>query len=361
MLAPGNYVQWKSRIKRYIDTKPNHELIHYFLKNPPYKFTWADKQVPISEGSPVTTTETYMETYKTVSQDIHDQLNAKAEADNSPRINKGVRYENQRIGNVAEARETVDAADSGPIFDSKPVQKVSTDDHYNVFVIKSEHSEQFEYIHDTYPIEQDEHNLIMDPLDMSYDREQIDQNDDDDYLANERELLASLIEKLKCKIDESENRNKFLETSNKVLNEQLKGEIEDFKNKNKSLELSNNRFKEATNKLSETNKLMYNDFKMSQAELERRNDVEYASKVEINCAKAKRDLISYKMESQKSFNKYTQTINDLTQTILEMKKKLFAHQETISILLQQKEAQIKLYKTREDKELDKVIALENKV
>ncbi|GJS54445.1 hypothetical protein Tco_0627807 [Tanacetum coccineum] len=28
MLAPGNYVQWKSRIKRYIDTKPNSELIH---------------------------------------------------------------------------------------------------------------------------------------------------------------------------------------------------------------------------------------------------------------------------------------------------------------------------------------------
>nr|GEV36706.1 hypothetical protein [Tanacetum cinerariifolium] len=79
MLAPGNYVQWKSRIKRYIDTKPNHELIYYCLKNPPYKFTWEDKQVPISEGSPVTTTKTYMETYKTVSQDIHDQLNAEAE------------------------------------------------------------------------------------------------------------------------------------------------------------------------------------------------------------------------------------------------------------------------------------------
>nr|GEZ61303.1 hypothetical protein [Tanacetum cinerariifolium] len=44
-----------------------------------------------------------------------------------------------------------------------------------------------------------------------------------------------------------------------------------------------------------------------------------------------------------------------------MKKKLSAHQETISILSKQKEAQIKLYKTREDKELDKVIALENKV
>nr|GEY82387.1 retrovirus-related Pol polyprotein from transposon TNT 1-94 [Tanacetum cinerariifolium] len=44
-----------------------------------------------------------------------------------------------------------------------------------------------------------------------------------------------------------------------------------------------------------------------------------------------------------------------------MKDKLSAHQETISILSQQKEAQIKFYKTRKDKELDKVIALENKV
>nr|GEY75859.1 retrovirus-related Pol polyprotein from transposon TNT 1-94 [Tanacetum cinerariifolium] len=44
-----------------------------------------------------------------------------------------------------------------------------------------------------------------------------------------------------------------------------------------------------------------------------------------------------------------------------MKKELFAHQETISIMSQQKEAQIKFHKTREDKEIDKVIALENKV
>nr|GEX91200.1 uncharacterized mitochondrial protein AtMg00810-like [Tanacetum cinerariifolium] len=80
MLTPGNYVQWKSSIKRYIDTKPNHELIHHCLKNPLYKFTWADTKVPISEGSPDTRTESQMETYKTVSQDIRDQLNAEAEA-----------------------------------------------------------------------------------------------------------------------------------------------------------------------------------------------------------------------------------------------------------------------------------------
>ncbi|GJV65106.1 hypothetical protein Tco_1475934 [Tanacetum coccineum] len=38
MLAPGKYVQWKSRIKRHIDTKPNHELIHLCLKNLPYQY-----------------------------------------------------------------------------------------------------------------------------------------------------------------------------------------------------------------------------------------------------------------------------------------------------------------------------------
>nr|GFC26324.1 hypothetical protein [Tanacetum cinerariifolium] len=80
MLALGNYVQWKSRIKRYIDTKPNHELIHYCLENPPYKSDWKDTEVPISEGSPITTTERIHETYKNVSQEIRDQLNAESKA-----------------------------------------------------------------------------------------------------------------------------------------------------------------------------------------------------------------------------------------------------------------------------------------
>nr|GEZ20111.1 hypothetical protein [Tanacetum cinerariifolium] len=80
MLAPGNYIQWKSRINRYIDTKRNHELIHYCLKNPPYELGWKDKKVPTSEGSLVTRTKRVNETYKNISHDIRDQLNAEAEA-----------------------------------------------------------------------------------------------------------------------------------------------------------------------------------------------------------------------------------------------------------------------------------------
>nr|GEZ08055.1 hypothetical protein [Tanacetum cinerariifolium] len=303
MLAPGNYVQWKSIIKRYIDTKLNHELIQYCLKNSPYKYTWADKIVPDSEGGSKITTVTYMENYKNVSQDIRDQLNAEAEAVQI--ILTGIDNDIYSIidacPNACEMWKAIERM--------KPKRvKDATYHKEKMLSCKQEeagiqlNAEQADWRDDTDDESEDQ------KLEAHY-IEQIDQDDADD-LDNERELLASLIEKLKCEIDDNKNRNKILETSNKVLVEKLK-------------------------------------------EFDRRNDVKYASKVEINCAKAKGDLISYKMESQKSFNKYTQTINDLNQTILELKKKLSAHQETISILSQAKEAQIKLYKTREDKEIDK--------
>nr|GEV75091.1 hypothetical protein [Tanacetum cinerariifolium] len=66
MLAPGNYIQWKSRIKRYIDAKPNRELINYCLENPSYELGWNDKPVLDSEGNPTTVTARVFETYKNV-------------------------------------------------------------------------------------------------------------------------------------------------------------------------------------------------------------------------------------------------------------------------------------------------------
>ncbi|GJY74688.1 hypothetical protein Tco_0479119 [Tanacetum coccineum] len=225
-----------------------------------------------------------------------------------------------------------DADNSGPIFDVEPVQKVKNDDdNYNVFANDKEHPEQPESVNDTYLDEQGDTNITTDSLDMSNNRGEADQDDNDD-LARECDLLASLIEKLKY-----------------------------FKNKNKCLESSNNHFKEANTELAKTNQLMFKDLKKFQAKLDRYHAVNYASKVEIDCAKAKGELISYKMCSEKSFNKYTRKINDLNQTILEIKKELIAHQETNSIISQEKEAQKKFYKTLEDKEIEKVIALENKV
>nr|GFA55453.1 hypothetical protein [Tanacetum cinerariifolium] len=283
----------------------------------------------------------------------------RANQDNSPRINRSTGYENQRIGNVVGARETVGST----VVQKSGIQCYNCKEFGHV----SRDCQKLKRVKDAAYHREKMLLCKQEEAGIQLNAEQADWRDDTDDESEDQELEAHYIK----------NRNKFLETSNKVLIEQLKDEIEDFKNQNKSLVSSNNHFKEANNKLSETNKLLYNDFKKSeaelqrhndveysskksQAELQRRNDVEYASKVEIDCAKAKGDSISYKMESQKSFNKYTQTINDLNQTISEMKNKFSTHQETISILSQQKEAQIKLYKTREVKELDKVIALENR-
>nr|GEV91650.1 retrotransposon protein, putative, Ty3-gypsy subclass [Tanacetum cinerariifolium] len=80
MLAPGNYIQWKSRIKHYIDTKPNRELIHFCLTNPLYELGWKDKFILDPEGNPTTVTHQVFETYQNVKQEIRDQLNAEAEA-----------------------------------------------------------------------------------------------------------------------------------------------------------------------------------------------------------------------------------------------------------------------------------------
>nr|GFB59633.1 hypothetical protein [Tanacetum cinerariifolium] len=111
-----------------------------------------------------------------------------------------------------------------------------------------------------------------------FDTEPEQKNDEDVDLAKERELLASLISKLKCEIDESKNRNTLLETSNKVLVEKLKSEIAYFKNKNKTLT-------EANNKLSKENDLLFADLMKSKAELKRRDSIEYATEMEFECAK----------------------------------------------------------------------------
>nr|GEX43086.1 hypothetical protein [Tanacetum cinerariifolium] len=123
--------------------------------------------------------------------------------------------------NVVQQYELDDADNSGPIFDSKTLQEVQNDDdHYNVFDNNGEHLVQPESVNDTYIEERGDNNLTIDSLDMSTNGETVDKDDDD--LGRERDLLASLIKKLKCEIDDNKNRNKFLESSNKTLVDKLK-------------------------------------------------------------------------------------------------------------------------------------------
>nr|GFD15225.1 hypothetical protein [Tanacetum cinerariifolium] len=78
-----------------------------------------------------------------------------------------------------------DAVDSRPIFDTEPEQKVQNDNLYDVFAIECQHPEQSESVHETYLIEQDAHNVLIESVDINYDSEQIDQNDEDADLSKE--------------------------------------------------------------------------------------------------------------------------------------------------------------------------------
>nr|GEV70467.1 integrase, catalytic region, zinc finger, CCHC-type, peptidase aspartic, catalytic [Tanacetum cinerariifolium] len=124
---------------------------------------------------------------------------------------------------MAQIQEvTLDATDNyGPIFVFEPLHKVHNDnDNYNVFANDREHPKQLEFVIDTYLEEHGDTNITINSLDMSTNGKTIDQDDDD--LTKERDLLASLIEKLQFEIDDSKNRNKSLESSNKTLVDKLK-------------------------------------------------------------------------------------------------------------------------------------------
>ncbi|GJX87200.1 retrovirus-related pol polyprotein from transposon TNT 1-94 [Tanacetum coccineum] len=135
-------------------------------------------------------TLSFKKIYKPTNKNLKTSSNtSRANQDNTLRINRGTRHvarechKSKRAKDAAYNKEKMllyDADNSRPIFDAEPLQKVqNNDDNYNVFAIESEHPEQPESANDTYLVEQDEHNIIIDSLDLSYDREHDDQYDND--------------------------------------------------------------------------------------------------------------------------------------------------------------------------------------
>ncbi|GJT78762.1 hypothetical protein Tco_1045487 [Tanacetum coccineum] len=167
--------------------------------------------------------------YKPTNNNLRTSSNTnRANQDNTPRINRGTGecQKPKRAKDAAYHKEKMllyTADNSGPIFDVGPLQKVQNDDdNYNVFANDREHPEQPESINVTYLNEHGDTNITTDSLDMSNNGGEADHDEDED-LAIECDLLASLIDKLKCEVNDSKNRNKLLESSNKTLVDKLKG------------------------------------------------------------------------------------------------------------------------------------------
>nr|GFA11645.1 hypothetical protein [Tanacetum cinerariifolium] len=152
-----------------------------------------------------------------------------------------------------------DAVDSGPIFDTDPEQKVQTDDHYDVFAIKCQHLEQSESVHKTYLIKKDAQNVTNESVDMNYDDKQIDQNDEDADLAKEQLKRQNSIEYA------SEMELEYAKVSPDTVDS---GPIFD---------------KELEQKIDQNDE----DTDLAEEQLKRRDSIEYASEMELECAKVK--------------------------------------------------------------------------
>nr|GEV21604.1 hypothetical protein [Tanacetum cinerariifolium] len=148
-----------------------------------------DKVVPVFEGSSETTTKTYMKNYKNVSQDIRDQLN----------VEKAIkRLKQGELINVLDLETNLYCEFEK--FTSRDEQADWRDD------TDDEPEDQELEAHYMYMAQIQE--VTPDVADNSgpiFDTKPLQKNDDDDDLANERELLASLIKKIKCEIDDSKN------------------------------------------------------------------------------------------------------------------------------------------------------------
>nr|GEX00978.1 hypothetical protein [Tanacetum cinerariifolium] len=269
-------------------------------------------------------------------------------------------YENQRSGNVAGARETVGSS----MVQKSGIQCYNCKEFGHVVreCQKPKKAKDAAYHREKMLLCKQKEAGIQLNAEQADWRDDIDDELEDQeleahymYMAQLQEVSLDVVDsgpifddeplqkKLKCEIDESKNRNKFLETSNMVLIEKLKGAIEDFKNKDKSLESSNNFFKEANNRLTETNNLLYADYKKSKAELARRNSKEYASQMELECAKVRApnsdEVIRLKKESR---SKLSDLIRPFDYDKLNNLAKDAAYHREKMLLCKQEEAEIQL-------------------
>ncbi|GKB18720.1 retrovirus-related pol polyprotein from transposon TNT 1-94 [Tanacetum coccineum] len=113
--------------------------------------------------------------------------------------------------------QEVPNADSGT--DSEPLEQVQYDTDDNVFANDIQHFDQSESISNTYAVETDDSNVTPDSPDMCDNDIQDDQNDVE--CDDERVALANLIANLKLDVDENKKIQKQLKKANATLTQEL--------------------------------------------------------------------------------------------------------------------------------------------
>nr|GEU44290.1 hypothetical protein [Tanacetum cinerariifolium] len=274
MLAPGRYPQWRSRFLRYVDTIPNGEALKKCIMSGPYKPTTVLVQVvEATDDSPAVPEHMTVETPTNMSLEnkahflaekeaihliltvIRDNIYSTLDAYQTPqemweaieRLQQG-QFRNSRTVNVVAVRENVGSKKAKRVKDSAyhkekmllckqakqgvPLQAeqydwlADTDEEVDEQELEAHYSymakiqEQSESVSNTCLVETDDSNVILDSPDMCGDDIQNEQNDVD--IDDERVALANLIANLKLDVDENKKIQKQLKKANTTLAQELK-------------------------------------------------------------------------------------------------------------------------------------------
>ncbi|GJS97698.1 hypothetical protein Tco_0804666 [Tanacetum coccineum] len=123
---------------------------------------------------------------------------------------------------MAKIQMVIPAADEDTrlAYDTKPLEKVHSNDDYNVFTNEQEQFEQHESINDTYVMEKADSNVTYTSSDICNNEEEVDQNTKQHE--DKCVLLASLVTNLKLDIDENRKIHKQLKKANTYLTQELR-------------------------------------------------------------------------------------------------------------------------------------------
>nr|GEX54344.1 hypothetical protein [Tanacetum cinerariifolium] len=240
MLAPSNYAQWSSRFMRYVDIKPNNDQLRQCIEKGPYiLIELVTSEVPAEGDNPVQPQVGYRKPKRAKDYEYHKEkmMLCKQESKCIPISAEQDEWlqdtdeepDKQELEAhymyMAKIQEVLHAADdnSGHTYDAEPLEKVHTNDDYNVFANETQRPES---INDTYLVEKTDRNVIHDSLNMCDNEGKAGHNVDEPE--DERIVLASLTANLKLDIDENKIKHKQLKKANTSLSQELEKSKQDL-------------------------------------------------------------------------------------------------------------------------------------
>ncbi|GJX85322.1 hypothetical protein Tco_0336096 [Tanacetum coccineum] len=235
--------------------------------------------------------------------------------------------------------------DIRPSYDTEPMAEVPYTAEYNVFVVETQHSEQPENMNDTSLMEKVDSNTTPNSSDMCNDEFEDDQNADDHE--DERVVLVNLIANLKLDNDKNKTIQKLLRKANDALTHEL--------NEGKyALEVSNDIQDRCTSALLHKEVklekcIMYKNCQLEKEEIERK----YKVTLDLLAQQTYQSHEALKTQAYETFQFKEMNAALIYQRSLESIR--------YDLLRKEKEQVQKDFKISQDKDIDKIIALENQV